>query len=177
MKLNCIEQKVGANPISFTMLIHRRKVGFIMSINIKTLRNIVSSVFKVKASNIVLAESEISPNWRGQFSSGMSYGRCDESGDYGIYGYSPEKGFVEIGSCIATTHYSDGNHTQRYEESQTLAEVIGEEQFLFFLVIEGDNSDLPFSQSHTLHKAPNFKEYWDKVEAEDIERWEKWIEA
>lgn len=30
LKLNCIEQKVGANPISFTMLIHRRKVGFIM---------------------------------------------------------------------------------------------------------------------------------------------------
>jgi len=159
------KNNVGVNPINI-----------VANSAAAILRQVVSSVFKVPANSVRLS-GEIDPQWMGSNTTGISYMSHSETGDFGIWGFNPKTGIKQISGVISNTHMYHGNHDQNYTHAERLCDVKGIEEYVFFIVLSGDDSDLPYSQNYTIFKAPNFKEYFDKVTTEDITRWENWIQA
>jgi hypothetical protein len=140
------------------------------------LREIVAKVFEIQATKVKLS-GEISPTWKGSSTTGVSYTDISDSGDFNIHGFNPVLGFQKIDGVIENTHFSRGNHEKEHSDACNLSEIEGIEDYIFFLVISGDNSDLPHSLEYTLYKAPNFREHWTKLTKEDIARWEQWLQS
>ncbi len=140
------------------------------------LRSIVSSVFKVNAASVILS-GEIAPNWKGYNTTGISHCDHTETGVFGIWGFHPKTGFTKIDGVISNTHMYHGNHSHDVTDCNSLDTVKGVEEFIFFVIFSGDDSDLPYSMVYSIYKAPNFKEYFQKVEESDIQRWSTWIQA
>lgn len=140
------------------------------------LRNLVSSVFNVKATEVRLS-GEISPDWTG-YAGRTRGGMWDAEEDCAIWGFNPKSGFTLLNIVGDLEQgYQDG---PVYEEGAIpLFEVEGISDYIFFVVNhKGYYSDNQRSEEYnnwTLFKAPNFKEYIYKVQKEDIARWEQWI--
>ena len=150
-----------------------REIGeYIMSMSANILRNLVSRVFDTTASKVILS-GEINPNYSITNHEGVSY--MDSSESKVLHGFNPKTGFKLIPEVVTTVTYFNGNHDHSTELGCELSEVVGIDEFIFFVEIqEGYNSDGDFKYV-TLYKAPNFKEYWEKINEEDLARWEQWL--
>ena len=141
-------------------------------IAITALRNIVSAWAETDAKNILL-KGEIPVDFTPK--SYFKNGSMGESKDtYKVFGWSPEVGFVIIEECV-------GEDTINIA-GKPLFECDNVDKYPFFIVHNyGHNSWEGCNQeawdTWTLYKAPNFKEFWDKVELDDIERWTQFINA
>jgi hypothetical protein len=143
------------------------------------LRNLVSSVFGIDAKTVVLS-GEIAANYTTDNS--CSYGCMYTSQrEEKLFGFNPGIGFVELSTNVKVqTSNADGSWNGHMEVF--LPEVSAVNEYIFFVSIgsrfysaeQAETTDEKFCK---LYKAPNFKEYFDKIEAEDIARWEQWINS
>ena len=142
------------------------------------LRNLVSSVFNVKATSVVLS-GEISPTYmtNNSHSSGCLY---SDNNWESLYGFNPQKGFVKL-EHNTTNQTSNANGSWNTHNEVQLNLVDGVEDFIFFVSRKGwdysDNNREDKGEETTLYKAPNFKDYFASVEEADLTRWEEWLNA
>ncbi len=108
-----------------------------------------------------------------------------------MYAFNPKKGFICIaGDNLADVAESEYKLQRDYcysingeittSEGQPLEDHPEVLDFCFFLVHSygkyyGENGD-NFSE-FKLFSSPNFRESWKKVDEEDIERWENWLNS
>lgn len=148
-------------------------------ITASVLRNVVAKFANVHSTKIIL-KGEISPNFSVQdyFKNG-SMGSSKNS--FGVYGWSPETGFIPVNECIGEDSSSNYAHSDRTDiAGLDLHECQNVDKYLFFVVHEyGHNSWEGCNQelwdTWTLYKAPNFKETWDKIQLEEVQRLEDFI--
>ena len=139
------------------------------------LRNLVASVFNVKATSVVLS-GEISPHWKGHYTSGVSYMDYTIDGIVKIWGFDPKKGFKEIEGVIKHTQMFNGNHDSHFFDAEALhTKVSGSE--VFFVTEHFTDTIGSEGSSYTLYKAPDFKSHWAAIKATDVARWEEWLNA
>lgn len=147
-----------------------------MKMSAAILRNLVSSIFEVKPQNVKLSGT-IEPEATWHFDSGVSYVKGYE--DAKVFGFSAKRGFEDISSLVVGyTHFYNGNHDQTTTSAKmTLAEASKGKDYIFYVVntfgassFDGEEYD-----DFTLFKAPDFQEFFAKVESKDIKRWELWI--
>lgn len=144
------------------------------------IREIVASTLKIKATQVILS-GVLPENFciEAVSTSGNLY---TNSNDNCVWAFNPQQGLVRLQQvCISENAASNANGT--WENSYgytfcTLAEQAPDA--IFFIVMESsDYSDCngrdEHSLTYTLFKAPDFKEYWAKVEKKDIARWEQWL--
>ena len=150
------------------------------------LRNLVSSVFNVKATNVVLS-GEISPTYVPQLNNGHSWWTGGEEERHHVWGFSPRRGFVPL--CVGRERFSDAlkreytfsqNGETVHEEGMQLCDLHNVEEFIFFVINKegkdyGDNGEE--YNGWELYKAPDFKSHWEEIEAADVTRWESWLNA
>lgn len=148
-----------------------------------TIRNLVGSIFKVNPTKVYLANSEISPNYQ-SIHSILSGGMWNSEDVNQLWGFSPQTGFVEIKEVqYDEWNTPDGMPQSNKHNTLKLHEVPNVEQFVFFLKKRAYSHSIPSngvnenSTSYILYKSPNFKEFWAKVEQEDVKRWSNWINA
>lgn len=151
------------------------------TIAVNIIRDLVSRIFKIDPRKVHLATSEISPEYRSIYST-LSGGMWDSEGIKTLWGFSPTTGFKEIPEIqYKEWNVSDGIPQDDRENTLCLHEVEGVEQYIFFLEKETDVHSVPSNginrnDTHwTLFKSPNFKEYWNKIKQQDIERWSSWL--
>jgi hypothetical protein len=151
------------------------------SIAVSILRNIVTSVFKVSPREVQLMEHSIDPEYQG-CDSYLYGGMWDDKSTDTLYGFSPETGFVTIPEVIFSQWNSqDGPSQDDKDQHLKLYEVNGVDKYVFFLVYNESEYDCPSNSQHNkvstwkLYKSPNFQSYWDKIEKEDLTRWEQWL--
>ena len=140
------------------------------------LRNLVSSVFGIPATSVILS-GEINPNWTA-YAGSTRGGMWDSEEDNAIWGFCPQTGFKLLN--IIGDLVQDEPDSPVYERNAIhLFEVDDVEDFIFFVVHNkfsySDNQRLDESDSWTLYKAPDFQSYIASVEEADIERWQSWI--
>jgi len=142
------------------------------------LRNIVASVFNIKATNIILSgEVEPSMVWQDTYCDG-SMG--SDGKNYQVFGFNPKSGFEQL-NIVGTYQRSNYAHSGIIDEDGiSLCNVENVTNYVFFLVIEeGHNRWSGSTQEswkhYTLYKAPDFKSHWAKIEANDLARWEQWL--
>lgn len=134
------------------------------------LRNIISSTLSINPRHISLG-GEISPNWIGASSLGMSYMDYSDKGDLSVRAWHPTRGFADITEkSVDQNQFSHGNHDQTMYEGSPLHEVVRGDE-LFFLIGNGEDNNLRY----TLFKAPNFEEHFSNLETADVQRWTNWI--
>ncbi len=153
---------------------------FIMAnMSASVLRNIVSSVLGVKATQVKLS---------GQMSIDYVEGDCSTSGslydDNNVvlcWAFNPKQGLISVPTIKTGGGSSNANGTWEQDYGVT-AEYLATNypEALFFVIRHyGSYSDCNGRDEEydniTLYKAPNFKEYWAKIEEQDIQRWEKWL--
>lgn len=133
------------------------------------LRNLVASVFGVNAKKVHLS-GEISPEE--SFISYTGHSWAHGWNVYKVWGFDPHTGFVQLN---VPSYFSD-NGTSIGDDPMTIAEMAKNNEFIFFIV-NHDHEDQNYQgdNSWTLYKAPDFREYWKKIEEEDIARWEQWL--
>lgn len=140
------------------------------------LRELVSRVFKIDSLNVILS-GEIRPDWEGH--SGFSYGSMwEKKEEVSIWGFNPHRGFCRLN--IVGEISQQGADAPVYRDGEIpLLKVKEIEEYLFFVVNEkeyySDNQRSENSDLWTLYKAPNFKEYLQKIEAIDIQKWKSWL--
>jgi len=136
------------------------------------LRNLVSSVFNIKATKVVLS-GEISHKYSIHNHVGQAY--MDYEDFTQLFGFNPKDGFKELTNEFATvTSYSNGNHHQDTVDGCPLLEVDGIEQYLFFVEIS-ERIGISAYRDITLFGAADFKTKIASIEAADLARWEQWL--
>ena len=155
---------------------------FVMAnMSAEILRNIVASVLKVNARNVVLSgeldvNTVISDDQGHSWWNGASY--CMEN----LYGFSSNKGLIKLDIIReydwTNGHSSDTVHTDGETVANYLERTNQMEEFLFFVIIGNaksyGESEEPYNYCK-LFKCPNFKEYYNKLKQQDIARWEQWL--
>lgn len=145
------------------------------------IREIVASSLKIKATNVVL--SGVLPE--DFITEAVSHGGNLYSHDEWsvVWAFSPEKGLVRLRDELITENAAS-NANGSWENSYGYTfETIGRQapDAIFFVVSEGfEYSDINRNDSNSsicLYKAPDFKEYFDKIEQKDIVRWEQWLKV
>tara|TARA_S200002703_G_C3629494_1_gene193322 strand:+ start:112 stop:555 length:444 start_codon:yes stop_codon:yes gene_type:complete len=139
----------------------------------KIIRNLVSSVFNVKAQNVILS-GEIKPDYSITNNENVAYTDSEQSKS--LFGFSPKKGFTKISEVVTTVTYFNGNHNHSTELGCVLSEVKGIDEYLFFVEKSSGYTPDGNYENYTIFSAPNFKEYWFKIEQQDIARWEQWLQ-
>lgn len=144
------------------------------------LRNLVSSVYNVKATEVILS-GELPETF--VLCSNYSHG-CMFTKEYGynVSAFHPERGFFPIkGTGVGCSQNANGTwNDESIISFQDCAEQ-GKDA-IFFLVYEHDYYSAVGSETRrditwTLYKAPNFAQYWAKIEEADVQRWEEWLSA
>lgn len=144
------------------------------------LRNLVSTVYKVKAKNVKLS-GQMPTNW--ETSEVSTYGGMYSDEEWvNAWGFHPQKGFIKIEKILMMENAkSNANGTWENSYGYT-AEYIAKEcpDALFFIVNEGhrykDSTGRSSSGDNwTLYKSPDFSEIWAEAEAKDVQRWEEWV--
>jgi hypothetical protein len=150
-------------------------------ISSKILREIISRTFNIPAREIKL-EGELDPetSYQNKYHDGSrGYSKIT----YKIWGYSPEKGFIDLSNNMVG-YYSTSNYAGEStvdEPGKRICDIPDADQYIFFLIRKRDISDWEGCSSHDwimwrLYKAPDFREYWERVEEEDLKRWASWLE-
>ena len=162
------------------------------NIAVSVLRNIVSSIFKIRAQEVHLSNDIMSPDYIACNDRGHSWWSGASDCMQTLYGFSPELGFIRLtdGYTDIVTKVSDRllardyaysyNGEQSNEQGEPLYLHPQASEFVFFLVRTnskeyGDNGNREIY--FTLYKAPNFAEHLTKLEEVDVARWEQWINA
>jgi hypothetical protein len=156
----------------------------------RILRNIVSSVFQVKPQQIILS-GEIAYDFVAQHDCGHSWWSGASTHNDSVYAFDPKIGFVCIaGENLAEVKDSEYKLLRDYSfskngemdtsEGEPLEDHPQILEFCFFLVHSygkhyGENGE-SFNE-WKLYSSPNFREIWKKVDEEDIERWENWLNS
>ena len=143
-------------------------------------RQIVSSIFHIKATEVVLCE-EIDPNscwWDGNTGGGM----WDNHREISVYGFNPKDGFVNLSHIVGREQQGRNDDPIYHVNEIPLYEVENVENYMFFIIhLINNYSDSNGQSSETdtwyLYKAADFKQYKQKIEEEDILRWEKWMNS
>ena len=157
------------------------------------LRNIVGSVFPVKAHNVILS-GEISPEHVFQLDRGHSWWHGASEQNDCAWGFDPKTGFKAITglsvNLLGITEfyeytldkeysYSDNGNCE-HESGDKLIDLPGVEKFVFFLVNaqgKGYGEQAEYYNTWTLYKAPNFAQKWTEIEEADTLRWIEWINS
>ena len=156
------------------------------------MRNLVSSIFKFRPEFIEL-KGEISPDFIPVEDRGHSWWSGAAEQYDSIWGFSPETGFIRIAggsrtegwtkdsSTMLSREYSYSNNGDvTHEEGCAIKYHPQADEFLFFIIHSygkeyGDTGE--DFETLSVYKAPNFKEHFDKIEKEDIVRWEQWLNS
>jgi hypothetical protein len=141
------------------------------------LREIVARTFDIKATTVVLS-GEISPSMSWESNSCWS-SQTTETG-FSVFSFSAKSGFVPLDVVSETHNNQDGHASISEAKYNSLASALETEcpESIFVIVFEDCRAydDNQSFSSVTLYKAPNWREYLQKITAEDILRWEKWLE-
>lgn len=144
------------------------------------LRNLVSSVFNVKATEVVLSGEIASDStwYQGNTRGGM----WNNDRTVKVWGFNPHSGFCHITDCVGDEIQSCNDAPVYFENATPLAFCEKAHDSIFFVVNirnnyydsngRDDNED-----SWTLYKAPDFGAYLASVEKQDLERWESWVKS
>lgn len=145
------------------------------------LRNIVSSVFKVKPQSVRL--SGMLPEDFYMEENNASGSAFRYNSEFSLFGFDPKKGFVEL-SPNSKGSSQNGNGTWNTERAWDIKTFLPSEveDFVFFLLYQKESGWRERGQSWdheivTLYKAPDFHKRWKGLEEADIARWEAWIET
>ena len=133
------------------------------------LRNIVSSTFNYPANKIILS-GYISPEWIGEFSTNVAYTDVRDDVEE-LYSWTAKDGFKPIEGCYTGSHFYNGNHDRDVTTGKPLHDCVDGTEVFFVLVHKLDD----YIDYISVFKAPNFAQKWAEVEAEDLRRWENWI--
>ena len=141
-----------------------------MSANI--LRNLVSSVFNVKATKVRLS-GDISPEYKG-----YSVDACiaGYSTTEKVWAFNAQKGFRQL-NCVANTQYYNGGCDSYFHDAPVLGECLVEGDIFVLIFSDSDSPNYDDNTSWNLFKAPDFQEWRKNVEAQDLTRWESWLNA
>lgn len=146
-----------------------------MSANI--LRELVASIFGIKATSVKL--SGILPE-RFCVSEDNSYGSSYScNGTVSVHAFSPTKGFVEVqGSRNYSSQNANGSWNNEYGVS--FGDCSKHPESIFFVVRKQSSGWQEGREDWdndmtTIYKSPDFKSHWDKIEQQDIARWEQWL--
>lgn len=148
-----------------------------MSANI--LREIVSRTFNVNAKQVILSgELKHDESWKDVYFDG-SMGSDEDI--YKIYGYNHKDGFVDLSKYVGRKSGSNYAHSSSYDKDGARLCDIPEIDKYIFLVVRNIGYTAWEGSSHSewnktyLYKLPSFTEYWQKIENEDLKRWEKFL--
>ena len=141
----------------------------VMSMSASILRNIVSSTFKYSANKIILS-GEINPEWVGQSSTNVAYTDVRDDVDY-LWSWTAKDGFKPVDNCYECRHYYNGNHDVTVTHGLPLHECATGDEIFFVLVHKLDD----YIDYISVFKAPDFQKKWAEIEAEDVQRWNEWI--
>lgn len=138
------------------------------------LRQFVSKFFNIRPQ-IVKLSGEISPKTILTGNTCWS-DRSDET-RYQLWGFDAQQGFIDLNQYVGNwSNGEDGRQTG--SDGTPLHEIPNVDTYLFFIINEeyssGNGNDNDYDE-WTLQKAPDFQQYWDKINQEDIERWSNWL--
>lgn len=146
-----------------------------MSMSASILRNLVSSIFGVNPAKVILS-GELPKNFfvQSNKSSGNLYDTNDEAN---LYAFNSTRGFILIEGHNVNSQNANGSWNQ--EIGFSFEDCAIHEDALFFISKEkkcgSSNGETWDYIKYTLYKAPNFKEFFDKINQEDLARWEQWL--
>lgn len=157
------------------------KTSVLPSVSASLVRNLVSTIFNVNPTKVILSDREIDPNYQSIYST-LSGGMWSSNEITTLWGFSPQTGFKEIKEVqYSEWNTPDGMPQNDRENTLKLHEVPGIKKYIFFLEKKECHNSIPSngvnenSITWTLYKAPNFSEFWAKIEHEDLERWSNWL--
>lgn len=153
-----------------------------MATQVKVVREVISRLLNVNARTIQLSEEPISPDFIPQNDCGHSWwGGATEHYDT-LSGYSFEKGLVRFEDIRREYQYSQNGdcYNEAGEKLHEYFERVGIAANEFqFIVLEFSGKEYGETGNRydgvTIYKCPDFKSHWEKLEAADLERWEKWL--
>ena len=142
-------------------------------------RQIVGSILeidtrKVHLSGILPESFEV----EAVSTSGMGY---SDNQDNCVWAFCPKQGLVKLNAiCIREMASSNANGTWESSYGYTYEELaLQAPEAIFFVVMESRDYSDDFrdesSLNYTLYKSADFKEYWAKVDEQEIARWQEWI--
>lgn len=150
------------------------------SVSASVIRNLAQSIFQIDPTKVYLA-GEIDPEYR-SISSRLSGGMWYSEEETTLWGFSPKTGFKELKEIkYDEWNVSDGIPQDNRNKVLKLNEVPKIGEYIFFLEKREVIHSVPSNgidrneTNYILYKAPNFREYWEKIEKEDLERWSSWI--
>jgi hypothetical protein len=148
-----------------------------MSANI--LREIVSRTFNVNPKQVILSgELKHEESWKNNYHDG-SMGSNEDV--YKLYGYNHKDGFIDLSNHVGSKSASNYAHSDSYDRDGTkLCDIQGIEKYIFLVVRNEGHDHWSGSMQEDwdktyLYKLPSFTEYWQKIETEDLKRWEKFL--
>lgn len=149
----------------------------IMSMSAQILRTLVSEMFKMSPSQVIL--SGVMPQnfqLEEDHSSGNLY-TCDVNHE--VYAFEPAKGFIEVPGDMSGTS-SNANGTWNNEKKTTFGHCSKYTSAIFFIVVEDykvRQEDMYTEKRNcTLYKAPDFHAMFAAIEQADLDRWEQWLQ-
>lgn len=148
----------------------------------KAFRSLVAKMVDVNPRYIYLAKEPISPNFIPNDDYGHSWAEMGSDHDeiFGINLNVPECKQLHIRKNYSYSQNGDKEERDG-EELQQYLERTGESYELFLVHnwgVEINGSNRVRGQDYdtwTLYKSADFKTYFQKVELEDIERWDEWM--
>lgn len=145
------------------------------------LRELVASIFKIKATSVILS-GVISPYYI-QSENNSSGGMWSENSSNILWGFNSQKGFICL-SEYSKKFFNDGHDGPLHSEGGIkLIDIPEVDSYIFFVEVKEEGYSCPsnnedrFGVSYTLFKSANFADYRDKINNQDIVRWEQWINA
>ena len=143
------------------------------------LRNLVASIFNVKATQVKLS---------GELPENFVLSECNSTGSLfdcnqkvAVWAFESKTGFVKVkGANSYRSQNADGSWNNEY--GVAYSDCANHSEAIFFLV---HNKEWGWqegranwnTESWTLYKAPDFKSHLEKIEQSDVQRWEEWLNA
>lgn len=165
----------GMSKITVVKGLQADKIMANMSASI--LRNLVASVFNIKATSVKLSGVLPETFCVSEDNSSGSLYSCNSN--VSVHAFSPTEGFVEV---QGTNDYSsqNANGSWNNEYGVSFKDCSQHETAIFFVVREQSSGWQEGREDWdnnitTIYKAPDFKSHWAKIEAQDIARWEAWL--
>jgi hypothetical protein len=141
------------------------------------IRELVSQFFGINSAEVKLS-GKISPNF--DVNCGSRYDSCmGESYDLiEIFSFTRD---CEWKNIKTDRHFSSGSGDHYEAPKMPLHKVVTGDE-LFFVIkndtCEGSwNDDCSYKTTYTMYTAPDFKKVWQKLEEEDVKRWQNWLES
>ena len=149
---------------------------------ITQVREVLSSLLKVKATKIELMAEPISPLFVPQNNAGHSWwhGAAEHYDNIGVFSFKAGLIWLED---IKREYSFSRNGEQEHETGETLANYMERKNMhtvdFFVVKYAGKNygEEAERYEGVTLYKGPDFSAHWEAVEAADVKRWADWLNA